>query len=994
MKSLLILLFSVITINSFAQVPGINWQRPSGGAGHESISDPGSPDTFLYTRAKHTIKTPEGGFLVAGTGGAASGDIPAGTMGSGDVWIMKLDSARNIVWSKLYGGSKAERFGALQITPDNGYIFTAGTLSSDGDITLNKGSQDFWVVKLNQSGDIQWQKTYGGSRFDAGEHIELTRDGGYIVSGLTSSSDGDVSGITSLDTNDIWVVKLDNIGNLQWQKCYGSAYIDRGSIVKQLTTGNYIIAGEVDRNSGWVTGHHGFNRADIWVAELDQSGNLVWQKALGGPNYEFLGDVEPTANGGFLVVGSSYSETGDVSGNHGNSDAWVIQIGAGGTIQWQKCFGGSSTEGFTDVQRLFNGNYIAVGNTASTNGDVTFGRGMHDVWIVSFTNTGQLLWQKTIGGSQHDLGGSINQLSEYEFVLMAQTSSNNFDVVGAKGLADLWLVKLSAVNIIKGAVFIDVNANGVKDANEPVYNEGMVKVTSNGEMRTTIPVSGKFELTVDTGSFAVSLLPANSYYTVVPATRSINFTTYYNTDSFGFALQPVPGHKDLSISVVPISPARPGFVTTYRIMYKNQGTETVPAGEVLFKKDSRLTVVGVHPASSSILTDTLKWNFANLQPLDSATITIQLKVAAPPAVNNGNVLTSTAIILPVTGDETPSDDTAVLKQIVVGSFDPNDKTENNAGKINPKFVSDGKHLNYVIRFQNTGTDTAFTVVVRDTLDAKIDWNSMQMITASHAYTLTVANGNTLTWQFKDILLPDSNVNEPASHGFIAYRIKPKSTLSIGDTVKNSASIYFDFNLPVSTNIENTVVVSLSTLPAKLSQFEGILKNNIVHLSWKTATEQGTKLFEVERSIDGLKYENIGTVNAKGIAAGAAYTFNDLTPAKGFNYYRLKIIDHDGKYVHSSIVIIQVKPGAELVTRLYPNPSADGNVSLNIYGSINGVCSFDVWDMSGRQVLKKDLGSIKADSYSSLLRFAGLQKGIYTLRLNVAGSMVTHRLVIQ
>jgi fimbrial isopeptide formation D2 family protein len=227
-------------------------------------------------------------------------------------------------------------------------------------------------------------------------------------------------------------------------------------------------------------------------------------------------------------------------------------------------------------------------------------------------------------------------------------------------------------------------------------------------------------------------------------------------------------------------------------------------------KDSKTTLVSSVPAAGLVTGDSLLWAYAGLKPFDSYTIDIEVKLAAPPTLNNGDTLRYKAFINSTTGsaaavDLTPLDDTAHLAQVVVGSYDPNDKQENVAGKIPLAKVATGEDIQYIIRFQNTGTDTAFTIRITDTLDTKLNWNSLQMIGASHSYKMTVVDGNKISWTFPNINLPDSNVNEPLSHGYIAFRIKAKSNLTAGEYFQNKASIYFDYNLPVETNRTTTVV---------------------------------------------------------------------------------------------------------------------------------------------------------------------------------------------
>ena len=199
------------------------------------------------------------------------------------------------------------------------------------------------------------------------------------------------------------------------------------------------------------------------------------------------------------------------------------------------------------------------------------------------------------------------------------------------------------------------------------------------------------------------------------------------------------------------------------------------------------------------------WNIGSFRPFDTAYIHLNMKIAAPPTVNNTDTLLFKSFAFPFAGDETRDDNQSFLTQQVQGSYDPNDKTETHGGIITPEQLAGNDYLTYLIRFQNTGTDTAFNVMIRDTLQNKLDWNSFEMINASHPYYLYMVRPDVLEWNFPNILLVDSNRNEPASHGFVAYRIKPKSTLAVGDTVLNRAHIFFDYNLPVITNDEKTVL---------------------------------------------------------------------------------------------------------------------------------------------------------------------------------------------
>jgi hypothetical protein len=344
-------------------------------------------------------------------------------------------------------------------------------------------------------------------------------------------------------------------------------------------------------------------------------------------------------------------------------------------------------------------------------------------------------------------------------------------------------------------------------------------------------------------------------------------------------------------------------------------------------------------------------------------------------------------------DVTAFNNKDTLKQIVTGSFDPNGKTESHGGIITPQHISGNTPLTYLVRFQNTGTDTAFSVTVRDTLENRLDWSSFEMVAASHPYQLTIAGNDKLTWTFNNILLPDSNVNEPASHGYIAYRIKPKPSVMVGDTIRNTAAIYFDFNLPVLTNMQKTAVVSFAALPVNLVSFKALLKGDMVEVNWKTATEYNTDIFEVQRSNNGVDFSTIGTVKAKNAAFGSSYQFTDEKPLAGYNYYRLRIVDINRSVKLSPVVLVNVKAGNDIVTSIYPNPS-NGQVVVNIKRPISGEVSLSVIDPVGRVVMTKLLGKPDNTPLLTSLSLGRLPKGLYTLRLTAGQNTWVHRLVIR
>src|SRR5205823_5409826 len=200
---------------------------------------------------------------------------------------------------------------------------------ANGDVSRNHGDEDFWVIKLNANGDLFWQKTYGGLFTDAAYSIQQTTDGGYIVAGETLSTEGDIK--TNHGGVDYWVIKLRSNGNIAWQNTYGGTRDDRAHSVKQTPDGGYGIAGETFSNDDDVTGLHG-NQPDYWVIKIDARGKLQWQKTLGGTQPDRAFGVSVAQNGSYLIAGVAFSSDGDITGNHGNYEAWVLNLSNAGNL--------------------------------------------------------------------------------------------------------------------------------------------------------------------------------------------------------------------------------------------------------------------------------------------------------------------------------------------------------------------------------------------------------------------------------------------------------------------------------------------------------------------------------------------------------------------------------------------------------------------------------------------------------------------------------------
>ena len=342
-----------------------------------------------------------------------------------------------IVWQKCLGGSKDDYASSIQQTNDKGYIIAGFTKSNDGNISGNHGGSDFWIVKIDNSGNIQWQKCLGGSKDDYATSIQQTSDGGFIIAGYTCSNNRDVSG--NHGDYDCWIVKINDIGNIQWQKCLGGSSSDRAESIQQTSDGGFIMTGRTGSNDGDVLGNHGGQ--DYWVVKLNNIGNIQWQKCLGGSSSDWVHSIQQTSDGGFIVAGETWSNDGDVSGMHGDDDYWVVKLDNSGNIKWQKCLGGSKLDYATSVQQTNDGGYIISGYTVSNDGDVSKSIGSVDAWAVKLDNSGNIQWEKSFGGTNDDRFSSILQIND-GFVATGRTYSNDINVSGNHGEADYWIMKI------------------------------------------------------------------------------------------------------------------------------------------------------------------------------------------------------------------------------------------------------------------------------------------------------------------------------------------------------------------------------------------------------------------------------------------------------------------------------------------------------------------------------------------------------------------------
>lgn len=782
-KSLLpVIIICLFSINTFGQQDlAIQWQHIIGSPSDESARNLGTAKPLNVI-----AQCSDEGYVMLSTQ-PYNFNSPCDRKDTGQrLWLIKFNKHGVYQWEHCYGGysfySTVIPTSVIQ-TSDGGFALTGSTNYTDGDFPgvydpSLQGDYDAFVIKTDTVGNVQWSKTYGGSKFDSFNCIVEDTPGYFIVAGATASFDGDITGKFTNEDDDGWIVKLATSGQIIWQKTIGTGLMvdDFFRIIKKTSDGSFITLGNI-------------------CAKISSTGSIVWQNVEDGTDFS----IDSKDN--IYIAYTNWLTP--------QSSSIVRKLNPSGDLLWEKRLFSAIWDASraTGIHCINDATIAILGKTQDPIHIVSglhVGKGLgiyEDVYLAIMDSSGKISTTRCFGGTDQELPTAFIPTKDNGFLVLANSKSSNGDILKNNGNFDWWLFKVGSYNTIKGRVFYDYNDNGKKDAGEDFFENVLVTSDKNGSFNGSFISDGIFKYTVDTGTYITKPLIQKPYFTVTPV--STYHDTYGHTDSMDFAVVPVPGIKDLAVSLSVQGPQRPGFKNKLFLVCSNQGTEVVQQAEACLFIDKRVNISSHDSTGFFRNGDTICWKMSNLEPREFRTIEINITNAAPPILNVEDSLFHYIEIKPFSNDSTDNDNVDTIRQNVVGSFDPNNKLDDVGGVMYYDKYKKGDYIFYTINFQNTGTDTAFTVIVRDTLSAKLDFESLEMITSSHPFLMTINKGNHLQWKFDNIDLPDSNRNEKRSHGYVIYKIKPKAVLSIGDTILNSASIYFDYNLPVQTNTNKT-----------------------------------------------------------------------------------------------------------------------------------------------------------------------------------------------
>ncbi|RYZ21536.1 MAG: isopeptide-forming domain-containing fimbrial protein [Chitinophagaceae bacterium] len=801
MKRLLtVLVLTLLTGLSYAQLPGIQWQR-----WYTTI-----PMQY-YGGTRHyqpPLALPDG-FLIAGIA-----YVPGYQYGR--VGLTRVDLEGNVLWRKDYGGTNGASGGSVHLlrANDGNIVFATNSQATNGDVAGNTdvNNGNIWVVKIDQNGAILRSRI-----IDARDYFEQvfsflpTSNGtGYVMS-------ASFSGNIALFPNQISrchpaasgfnykFLRFDNDLNLVQEKCLTPNY-------QHLQQLNLVAAGP---NRFFLFENPSLTNCTVnrpgAISLIDDTARVIWTKPLSDyalPSAYFALS-EPTflkqhANA-FIVplmnIGSC------MIGGPGPSPTFLLKIDTLGNLAWKKQLSvdrgqptaltdaGDGTSFLLsrglqiDMRPIFDSSVllrVAYADGAEL-AQRTVGTYINYWWPEG------LPYQETrpIRGGNGDLYFWGPRWRDYQ---LAPYEAHN--VIG----------RLGPVNRISGRVYVDGNSNGVFDTGDSLlYNRKVLARKANGDLAIAFTDRyGRYELTTDTGSYSPELQLGDFTPHFVVDAGNVSFThaSYGFTDNLDLTARPAQTGYDVAANLVSPSAVIPGFESDYVLTYSKVSWDGPSTGSLLFRKDPRTTLVSAS-RPPTVQGDSLQWTFTGLRPMSTDSIRVRLRTAAPPAVNIGDTLRFRLQVTGAAAQWTAANDTATLRQLVVGAFDPNDKQERNAGRYSNGQFQNYEPLQYTIRFQNTGNYPASTVVVRDTLSDLLDASSIQLLGASHRYTFKMTGNKALEWTFSNINLPDSTSNRAGSQGYLVFQVRMKPPFDLTTVIPNTAAIYFDYNPPIYTNTHLT-----------------------------------------------------------------------------------------------------------------------------------------------------------------------------------------------
>ncbi|MBI1227096.1 MAG: hypothetical protein GC192_17830 [Bacteroidetes bacterium] len=704
------------------------------------------PQVYIY-EMKYAL-LPNGFLLVYVKGG-----------GSGEEIVFKeFDFEGELVNESSYGLPNATATSRMTLMPDNSAVFIATDFANNDNSVLSKIAQD---------GSLVWTKTYSETVFFAYDNktLESTPDGKIISLGLKHGTD---------DTNE--ATKFDENGNILWQTEVPIDFSQQGSIIPYPAGDAYFIYVQ-DTGPPTYSTH---------LAKIGIDGQLLWSQ-------DFTSHVKYIEPKGVIAgEGNTFYLTGSVYDGNNFNKLSLMQIGEDGNVIWEKWYNDFNPSNTSQLLRTSDGGFI-INFEASAPG---FAPSPH---ILKTDANGEFVW------SWHSLHEGYFNHSDAILTTdggyLALGSSESTSNGGYKN----YMVKIDAngivyTNFINGQLWYDENESCSYDNGEPSLADWKIKSIGNQTTYTTTFPDGSFWLPTNGDSVELSIIPPNPYWASCSDPVIAVFDN--NLDSINVELF-AQSQIDCPLLEVDASTflLRRCLNNYYYFYCKNTGTIPAENVQLTVTLDSFFNYQNASIPLAFQNGNTLTFNIGNLDINESISFFVYFDISCDADIGQIHCVEFSATAANECNQSIPESalSSTTECQPNISSFDPNDKRAFSEGKFVERFIPADSIIEYQICFQNTGTDTAFNIVVTDTLSSLLDIESIIAGASSHPYHMELERNNILKFVFNDIMLPDSNVNEPASHGFVKFRIRHKPGLVPGDVIPNKAAIYFDFNDAVITN---------------------------------------------------------------------------------------------------------------------------------------------------------------------------------------------------
>lgn len=732
-----------------------------------------------------------------------------------DVFVAKYSPTGSFLWVVSGGSAFDDALTSIGVDAGN-VIHIGGNFVGSGTFgtltAIGSGGRDVFVATIAQtnvgqpseSAHFQHVFSLAGAFDDALQGLAVASDGSSYITGTFTGTvllytPGFPAPVTmdafggANDVN-VFVVKLDNTCTPVWEQNVGTSTNDAlvNGLVLDVTNNRLFFCGSCSTAVAIGTTQTAITGS--YIAQLDLTGAVGVVVAT---NFNAIAMTMGASSNLYLL--SATSAVRVINGVDCTPVGADMPLGIAATAI-----------AYNDVESsiLVSGpiyTTATLGNSA-----LIVPTGDSSAYAAQFSTAGVVQWGRVIAShisTFATIARAVASRGGKNVVVGSHTGIATFGLTSHQtaGNHDAFVTHLSAANWITGMVYDDLDSNGVMGPNEHPH-AGVLLRFGNDYYATR--ADGTFEIPVGTGASTITPV-ATMYRRVSPASTTVTFAGVSGGLSTGknFALVPLAGHNDMRVAISPSTSPVPGRDITYTISMENVGTTQFGGMSMTFTFDGSLLgqPVSTFPATSSIAGNVVTWSGFSYDPTEHHQYQVKFTVPSNTAFGAFAISTATVNILPKI-DETPVDNSASITQTILHSADPNAKSILPGGNMTPTQASSGPWLNYTIQFQNTGRAPAVDVVLRDTLSQNLAWSTLQTVASSNPYAVEATGRGAVAWRMTGINLADSATNEPASHGYVTYRVMPISGLNSGDSIVNTASIFFDYNSPVITKSVVTKIV--------------------------------------------------------------------------------------------------------------------------------------------------------------------------------------------